>query len=170
MKETKMDAREIFLRIWDREAKTTAKVFRAFPPESLGVKPHERSRSIRDLAWQCVIDERVIEKIIDGFSDLRNVPPSPPPPGTMEEIAAAYETAHREASQKMRLTATEFSKTVTVTMRGGSIQLEQAETLWGNLLDQVHHRGQLTIYLRQAGGKVPAIYGPSGDEALNVPS
>lgn len=165
-----MDAKEIFLRIWDREAKTTAKVFRAFPLESLGVKPHERSRSIRDLAWQCVIDERVIEKIIDGFGDLRNVPPSPPPPETMEEIAAAYETAHREASEKMRLPKTEFSKTVTVTMRGGSIQLEQAETLWGNLLDQVHHRGQLTVYLRQAGGKVPAIYGPSGDEAMSVPS
>jgi uncharacterized damage-inducible protein DinB len=165
-----MDEKEIFLRIWDREAKTTAKVCRAFPAESLGVKPHERSRSIRDLAWQCVIDERVIEKIIDGFSDLRNVPPSPPPPETMEEIVAAYEAAHREASEKMRRPETVFSKTVTVMMRGGSIALEQAETIWGNLLDQVHHRGQLTIYLRQAGGKVPAIYGPSGDEAVSFPA
>lgn len=165
-----MDAKEVFLRIWDREAKTTVRVFRAFPRESLDVKPHERSRSIRDLAWQCVIDERVIEQIIDGVSDLRNVPPSPPAPETMEEIAAAYETAHREASERMRLPKTEFSKTVSVTMRGGSIQLEQAETLWGNMLDQVHHRGQLTIYLRQAGGKVPSIYGPSGDEALSFPS
>lgn len=162
-----MDAKEIFLRIWDREAKTTAKVFRAFPHASLAVKPHERSRSIRDLAWQCVIDERVIEKIIDGSNDLRNVPPSQPPPQTMEEIALAYETAHRDASEKMRRPETQFSKTVTVTMRGGSIELEQAETIWGNLLDQIHHRGQLTIYLRQAQGKVPSIYGPSADEAMN---
>jgi uncharacterized damage-inducible protein DinB len=162
-----MDAKEIFLRIWDREAKTTVRVFRAFPEENLSVKPHERSRSIRDLAWQCVIDEGVIEKIIDGFSDLRKVPPSPPPPETMKEIVDAYEIAHRKASEKMRLPATEFSKTVAVTMRGGSIELELAETLWGNLLDQVHHRGQLTIYLRQAGGKVPAIYGPSGDEPMS---
>lgn len=162
-----MDAKEIFLQIWDREAKTTARVFRAFPADSLSVKPHERSRSIRDLAWQCVIDERVIEKIIDGVCDLRNAPPSPPAPETLEEIATAYEAAHRDASQKMRRPETEFSKTVTVTMRGGSIQLEQAETIWGNLLDQVHHRGQLTVYLRQAGGKVPSIYGPSGDEAMS---
>ncbi|HKF52689.1 MAG TPA: DinB family protein [Candidatus Acidoferrales bacterium] len=162
-----MDAKEIFLRIWDREAKTTAKVLRAFPPTSLEVKPHERSRSTRDLAWQCVIDERVIEKIIDGFNDLRNVPPSPPPPQTMEEIALAYEAAHRDASEKMRRPETQFSKTVTVTMRGGSVELEQAETIWGNLLDQIHHRGQLTIYLRQAQGKVPAIYGPSGDEGTS---
>ena len=162
-----MDGKEIFLRIWDREAKTTAKVFRAFPLASLDVKPHERSRSIRDLAWQCVIDERVIEKIIEGANDLRNVPPSPPPPETMEEIAAAHELAHREASEKMRRSETEFSKTVTVTLPGGSIQLEQAETIWGNLLDQIHHRGQLTVYLRRAKGKVPAIYGPSGDEAMS---
>lgn len=165
-----MNAKDIFLRIWDRESKTTAKVFRAFPAGSLDVKPHERSRSVRDLAWQCVIDERVIEKIIDGANDLRNVPPSPPPPETMEEIAAAHELAHREASEKMRRPETEFSKTVTVTMRGGSIQLEQAETIWGNLLDQIHHRGQLTVYLRQAEGKVPAIYGPSGDEPMSFPS
>lgn len=161
-----MDAKEIFLRIWDREAKTTAKVFRAFPLDSLEAKPQGQSRSARDLAWQCVIDERVIEKIIDGQNDLRNVPPSPSAPETMEKIAAAYEMAHHEASKKMRRPETEFSKTVTVTMRGGSIQLEQAETLWGNLLDQVHHRGQLTVYLRLVGGKVPSIYGPSGDEAM----
>lgn len=165
-----MDAKEIFLRIWEREAKTTTNVFRAFPTGSLNAKPHERSRSVRDLAWQCVIDERVIEKIIDGHNDLRNVPPSPPVPETMEEIATAYEAAHRDASKKMRRPETEFSKVVTVTMRGGSIQLEQAETLWGNLLDQVHHRGQLTVYLRLAGGKVPSIYGPSGDEAMSFSS
>lgn len=162
-----MDAKEIFLRIWDREALTTTKVFRAFPPSSLDLKPHERSRSIRDLAWQCVIDERVIGKIIDGVNDLRNVPSSPPPPQTMEEIAAAHELAHREASEKMRRPETQFSKTVTVTLRGGSIQMEQAETIWGNLLDQIHHRGQLTVYLRQAEGRVPAIYGPSGDEGMS---
>ena len=162
-----MDAKEIFLRIWEREAKTTQKVMRAFPPESLGFKPHERSRSIRDLAWQCVIDERVIEKILDGANDLRNAPPNPHPPEKMEEIAAAHEAAHSSAAEKMRRPETQFSKIVTVTMRGGSVQLEQAETIWGNLLDQIHHRGQLTIYLRQAGGKVPSIYGPSGDEAMS---
>lgn len=165
-----MDAKEIFLRIWEREAKTTVRVFRAFPEDQLGVKPHDRSRSIRELAWQCVIDEGVIEKIIDGASDLRNVPPSPPPPETIAEIAEAYQAAHHSALRKMRLPTTEFSKTVTVLMPRGSIELEQAETLWGNLLDQVHHRGQLTIYLRQAGGRVPAIYGPSGDEAAGFPA
>jgi|SRR5579875_21769 len=161
-----MNDKEIFLSIWEREAKTTARVMRAFPAENLECKPHERSRSIRDLAWQCAIDERVIEKILEGSNDLRNVPPNPPPPESMEEIAVAYEDAHRTAAEKLRRPETAFSKTVTVIMRGGSIELEQAETIWGNLLDQVHHRGQLTVYLRLLGGKVPSIYGPSGDEAM----
>jgi len=44
--------------------------------------------------------------------------------------------------------------------------MAQPEAFWGNLMDEVHHRGQLTIYLRLAGGKVPSIYGPSGDEPM----
>jgi uncharacterized damage-inducible protein DinB len=35
---------------------------------------------------------------------------------------------------------------------------------WFLLHDHIHHRGQLSVYIRLAGGKVPAIYGPSGDE------
>lgn len=161
-----MNSKEIFVHIWDRESQTTLRIFRAFPAGRLGVKPHERSRSIRDLAWQCVIDERIIGKIVDGANDLRNVPPSPPPPDAMEEIIAAYEAAHAESLEKVeRLSDAEFSRSVTVQTPRGPWQSEQPLTLWGNVLDQVHHRGQLSIYLRIAGGKVPSIYGPSGDEA-----
>ena len=39
-----------------------------------------------------------------------------------------------------------------------------AQFVWGFLFDAVHHRGQLTTYLRPMGGKVPSIYGPSADD------
>ena len=39
-----------------------------------------------------------------------------------------------------------------------------SEVLWLMLMDSVHHRGQLSVYLRMVGGKVPSIYGPSADE------
>src|SRR5216117_2120036 len=42
--------------------------------------------------------------------------------------------------------------------------LRKMDVLWFMLMDQVHHRGQFTIYLRMADGKVPSIYGPSADE------
>jgi uncharacterized damage-inducible protein DinB len=38
------------------------------------------------------------------------------------------------------------------------------DILWFMLLDSIHHRGQLSVYVRMTGGKVPSIYGPSGDE------
>jgi uncharacterized damage-inducible protein DinB len=50
---------------------------------------------------------------------------------------------------------------------GGKVAGEQpiGQFLWGFLFDAVHHRGQLTTYIRPMGGKVPAVYGPSADEA-----
>jgi uncharacterized damage-inducible protein DinB len=162
-----MKARDTFLQMWEREFQTTCRVFKAFPADRLDVKPHERSRSVRDLAWQCVGDERVIGMVVEGKNDLRNVPKGPPLPETMDEILAEYENVHRDSYAKVsRLSEEEFDRAITFTTFAGSGQLEQPEVLWGNLLDQVHHRGQLTVYLRQAGGKVPSIYGPSGDEAM----
>ena len=49
---------------------------------------------------------------------------------------------------------------------GGKLASEQpvGTFLWLILFDAIHHRGQLSAYLRPMGGKVPAIYGPSADE------
>jgi len=161
-----MNAKDIFLRIWDREFQSTIRVIKAFPADRLEFKPHERSRSVRDLAWQCAIDERVIGTIEDQ-NDLRNVPAGPLPPETMEEIVAAYESAHRKAFAKVSpFSEEEFNKRVTCLLRGGEWKMPQPEAFWGNLMDEVHHRGQLTVYLRVAGGKVPSIYGPSRDEPM----
>jgi len=160
-----MNSKDLFLRIWEREYQTTVKVFKAFSAGQLEFKPHERSRSVRDLAWQCVIDEGVIASV-EARSDLRNVPPDPAPPATMEEIIAAYEAAHRKALAKVSsFSEEEFNRDVSCVLQGGEWKMAQPEAFWGNLMDEVHHRGQLTVYLRLAGGKVPSIYGPSGDEA-----
>ena len=164
-----MDAKEIFLRVWEREFQTSVRVFKEFPEDRLEAKPHERLNSVRDLAWQCAIDEGVIEKILDGQNDLRNLPPAVPPPKNMGEIIATYESSHRRAFAKMsRISEAEFSKMVTVVLPAGQWEFPQPEAFWNNLMDEVHHRGQLTVYLRQVGGKVPSIYGPSGDEPMRV--
>ena len=42
--------------------------------------------------------------------------------------------------------------------------VRRMDVLWSLLHDEIHHRGQFSIYLRMAGGKVPSIYGPSADE------
>ena len=99
-----MDSKDAFLRIWERESQTTIRVFKAFPRDRLEFKPHEQSRSARDLAWQCVVDEGVIGMIEDQ-NDLRNAPTGKPPPQTMEEIVAAYEGSFWGARRMSRKTA-----------------------------------------------------------------
>ena len=43
--------------------------------------------------------------------------------------------------------------------------LRKIDVLWWLLMDSVHHRGQMSVYLRLADAKVPSIYGPSADES-----
>jgi uncharacterized damage-inducible protein DinB len=162
-----MNSRDMFLKIWEQEFRTTMRVLRSFPVTAMEAKPHERSRSVRDLAWQCAIDEDVIRKILDDENDLTKPMPAAPVPETMEEIIAAYERNHRVAYEQVsRVTEESFNRTVSCFLPGGEWKMPQPEALWGNVMDQVHHRGQLTVYLRQAGAKVPSIYGPSGDEPM----
>jgi uncharacterized damage-inducible protein DinB len=127
-----MKARDTLLHMWQKEFQTTCRVFKAFPTDQLDVKPHERSRTVRDLAWQCVSDERVIGKVVEGKNDLHNVPKGPPLPETMAEILVEYERVHRDSYAKVsRLTEEEFDRTITFITSAGSGQLEQPEVLLG---------------------------------------
>ena len=164
-----------FLRVWDCEFRTTVSVLGSFADAALEAKPDERSRSGRDLACQCVADERVIASVTEKpVHDLRNVPPWPPAPETMWEIAAAYEATHRHAMQKVdSLTEEDFGPTVTSIVNGGDapsgrVRMEHATVArpLGQRDGPGPPRGQSTIYLRQVGGKVPSIYGPSGDQPV----
>ena len=79
-----------------------------------------------------------------------------------EEAAAAFEKHGRE--RKVPLSTCRWKRKGQF-FSGGKMVLEQAvgEFLWFILFDALHHRGQLSTYIRPMGGKVPAIYGPSGD-------
>ena len=48
--------------------------------------------------------------------------------------------------------------------RQGRVETSLGDMLWGFLFDGIHHRGQLSTYLRPMGAKVPSIYGPSADD------
>jgi uncharacterized damage-inducible protein DinB len=59
----------------------------------------------------------------------------------------------------------QFSETVKFPVAPKTIgDVPKGQFLWMLLCDQIHHRGQFSIYLRMAGGKVPSIYGPTADE------
>ena len=159
-----MTEKEMFLRTWEREFQTTLKVLKAFPSNQLDLKPHERSRTARDLAWNFAAEEKLfVEGCISGSFDFANYPKAP---ATMQDIISAYEKTHQEMVDKVKkLSDEDFNKLIKFLVAPKQMgDVRRGDLLWGSVMDKVHHRGQFSIYVRMAGGKVPSIYGPSADE------
>lgn len=152
-----MDEKALFTEFWTNEARTTRKVL-ARIPESSEYRPDPKSRTAREIAWQMVCEERMI---IDALERGRAEWAPPPMPDTMKAIVDAYEQQSARIVERLQaLPAERWSGTLE--FFGG--QRPAAAMAWSFLFDLVHHRGQITTYLRPMGSTVPQIYGPSGDE------
>jgi uncharacterized damage-inducible protein DinB len=158
-----MSEKEMFLQTWEREFQTTLKVLKAYPSNKLDLKPHERSRSAKDLAWTFVAEEGVVGGVAKGKVDLEGGPKAP---DTFGEIIAAFEKHHKENVTRVKnLAEADLNKSIAFPVAPKQMgQVRSLDILWTMLMDSVHHRGQLSVYLRLAGAKVPSIYGPSADE------
>jgi uncharacterized damage-inducible protein DinB len=147
----------LFTRFWIDEAKTTRKVLARIPDGS-DYRPDPKSRTAREIAWQIVCEEKMI---IDALESGKAEWAPPPTPSTMKAVLEAYDT--QSAAMEKRWSALPAAKW------DGSLdffgqQRPAAPMAWSFLFDIVHHRGQITTYLRPMGSTVPQIYGPSGDE------
>lgn len=154
-----------YLEALEREHATTLNVFRSFPDDQLDMVPAAKTKTPRQLAWLLAREQEMLLTAITTGFDWDKPPAAPPePPKTMAEIIDVMDAGHRKFVETLRssgsLPATVRFFVAPKTM--GDIPLW--DFLWFMLLDQVHHRGQFTIYLRLAGAKVPSIYGPSADE------
>jgi uncharacterized damage-inducible protein DinB len=159
-----MSEREMLLGMWEREFPTTMKVLRAYPAGKGDFKPHERSKSAKELAWTFVVEEQVgIAGALAGSIDFSKVPP---PPATLAEAIGAFEKSHRELVAKFKAASdATLSKPIKFPVGPNKVaDLRTMDVIWGMVMDSIHHRGQLSVYVRMAGGKVPSIYGPSADE------
>ena len=159
-----MSEKEMYLKSWAREFHTTLKVLKAYPADKLDFKPHERSRSARELAWTFVGEEAVTDSVVKGEIDFSGAQQQPP--ATLDEILGAFQKVHKEMYEKVQnLSEQDYNNTIKFPVSPKEMgDLRRADVLWVMLMDSVHHRGQFSVYLRMAGGKVPSIYGPSADE------
>ena len=166
---TDLSNREFFILQWQEEYPAFVDVFRALPSDKLGYRPHPQSRSAGELVALLVSAEKsCIELCETGESSfnsgLRLHPASGA--GTLEEMVAAYEDHHRALARKLTgLDDMTWSHAAWLIRGEQEIILKDTigGLLWIALFDAVHHRGQLSTYIRPMGGKVPSIYGPSGD-------
>jgi len=157
-----------FLDAYHREHAITMKLLRAYPADKLNLKPHAKLRTARELAWVFVM-ERVLGTAAlnnEFVSRVASGAAPPPPPESWDQQLAALEKAHNDfASFIHQLPDDKLNETVK--FFGGPKTLtdyRRIDLMWFLLHDQIHHRGQFSIYLRIADGKVPSIYGPSADE------
>jgi len=160
-------AKAQFKGVYERELPTTLKVLRAFPAEKSSYKPHERSNTAHQLGWTFVIENNMSLAALKGPLKLGAGAPKAPP--TFEEIVETYEKSARELMTTLDATPESRMNEKIQFFTGPKTLGEYSviDFLWFMLLDCIHHRGQLSVYLRPVGGKVPAIYGPSGDEPWN---
>jgi len=87
-------------------------------------------------------------------------------PSNVQEIIDAYESKHDDLTKQLKdLDPAKWDNEVVMFYNGQEMMRSNGyDMAWGFLLDLIHHRGQLSTYLRPMGAKVPSIYGPSADE------
>lgn len=157
-----MDLREFYLERRRAEFPAFMRVFEALPPGQLSYRPHERSPSAAQLAWKIVGATRTC---IDVAATHRaESDASPPPP--LDEMRRLFAEWSEELVTRVASMGDAAWEQPARFSHKGALVLEQPAGvfLWFILFDSIHHRGQLAAYLRPMGGKVPSIYGPSGDE------
>ena len=142
----------------------TLSVLKAFPGARSEFKPHDRSSTALLVAWTFVLEERMILKAVLGEQVLGGG--FPPPPESWDAVIDAFNKTYEDMIVALRDPKNaELSGSIKFPVgpkQIGEFPLPQFADFM--LDDQIHHRGQLTVYVRMAGGKVPAVYGPSADE------
>lgn len=145
------------------EQRTTAAVIAAIPPANSEYRPDPQARPAIEIAWHIVATEhRFLSAVIHGGFDF-NAIPRPAEGLTPASVGKWYEENFaKDIEAVSRLNGEQLAKVLDFR---GLFQLPAVSYLDFATRHTVHHRGQLSTYLRAMGGKVPAIYGESYDSA-----
>ena len=155
-----MIPKQDLLKIYNKEVATTLKVLRAYPEGKLDFTPHERSSNTKKLASTFVFEMYLLHSYVfgvkidpDRFKSYN--------PQSLQTIISDFENeSSRFINSLEKLSDNDLAKTVDFAGHKSNAD----EFILKMLFDQIHHRGQLSVYVRMAGGKVPSIYGPSADD------
>ena len=153
---------------WQREFPITMRVLKAFPQDRADFKPHEKSKSAIEVGWMFVQGQKAMQRLLDGTFTL--TPDFPPPPKNWSELIAAFESeSAKQMDMLNQASDSDLKRSVKIIdpYAGRRTDIKEAPGsyfMWFLLCDHIHHRGQLSVYTRLAGGMVPSIYGPSADD------
>ena len=158
-----MTEQEFDFQTWSREMPKFDSVMDALDPARLDYRPHPKSRSAAEMVTLLArFQEMLVGMMETGVIDYKDFQAD-----DYDEMRALWKKSTAELTDRLKkLDDAGWKRPVRFLMDGKQInETTTNEMLWGFLHDMIHHRGQLSTYIRPMGGKVPSIYGPSGDAA-----
>jgi uncharacterized damage-inducible protein DinB len=149
-----------FSQEWNQEAASTQKVLDALTDESLQQEVSANDRTLGRIAWHIVAST---PGMINEFGiTINNVENANTTPASAREIADTFRKVSADVVEQVQKQWTDASLTEIHNVFGMS--MPKAATLTLLIKHIIHHRGQMTVLMRQAGVKVPGIYGPAREE------
>jgi uncharacterized damage-inducible protein DinB len=157
-----------FEMMWKQESGSTRKLFAELTDASLKQTVANDHRTLGRVAWH--ITTSVHEMMSRTGLAIEGPATEAPVPTAADAIRKGYDAAASSLLAEMKAKWTEASLLVEDEMYGE--KWKRALTLAILVAHQTHHRGQMTVLMRQAGLKVPGVYGPSKDEwaAMGAPA
>jgi uncharacterized damage-inducible protein DinB len=160
-----MTSRELYLERRKAELPIFLKVLKSLPADRLEYKPQERSPSAEQVVWTMTRELRSCLEVVKEYRAEWRPEPAP----SCEKMIELFEQWSEELIVLVAAMDESSWNRAARFFVGGKVVSEQPA---GDFLrfihfDAIHHRGQLSTYLRPMGGTVPAIYRPSGDSHAN---
>jgi uncharacterized damage-inducible protein DinB len=139
------------------------KVFNALPNGRFDYRPHERSPSAAEIVWTLARETKACCDLIDAgrVNWSAQAPPNDP-----ARLISAFQENYTALTDRIgRLNESGWQSMAQLLVEGTLYrEAPIGDFLWYIFFDAIHHRGQLSAYIRPMGGQVPSIYGPSGDD------
>ena len=154
--------RDYYKECFEAEKPKFVRVMNAVPADQAEYRPHPRSTSAGDLVWLLASELHDACELVDRGEVSYVARPAP----TIPKSIAAYEKNAAELETRVAKVDDATWDSKARFLVDGKVAWESSlgDMLFGFLFDAIHHRGQLSSYLRPMGAKVPSIYGPSADD------
>ncbi|HKU60605.1 MAG TPA: DinB family protein [Gemmatimonadales bacterium] len=156
-----------FRKVWEMETGWTAKLLEAIPADRYDFRPDPEGRSLGELAWHLAeVEGYTSLGVSKGAVTFQEVPPNMKRPRDAKQLAPGFRQVHQDAVARLaNLRESDLDREIPFVDRRFSIR----DVLWGAMLAHLtHHRGQLSLMLRLAGGTPPPIYGPNREEMAKM--
>ena len=160
-----MNELDRFRKVWDMEAQLTTKLLESLPAHQYDFRPDPGGRSLGEMAWHLSeIEGYISYGIANGAVTFQEAPPNMQRPREVRLLAPGYRRVHDDAVTRLaKLTEADLDREMPFADQRMTIR----DMLWGTILMHlVHHRGQLSLMCRMAGGTSPGIYGPNREEMV----